>query len=221
MRTAAAPRMAHEEEGLLTLAEVEAAAKRVGCAVTVRATGPAYRVEVCSDAFAGLPSPRVQTLGYNDDAPPPPELLGYSTGFTQPTGVVHLETIETRKFTGFWSRKSERGAARYAAASRVNPGLLVGSAVVCWCRENGPFGCKAAQLLCIRDDERQHRSLVRYYRRLGFEVLREVGGDLRSVADRVVWGGDGTIMELDFDTYLRRLGGAVRLLGSESQLQGE
>ena len=61
-----------------------------------------------------------------------------------------------------------------------------------------------------QDDERQHRTLVRYYRRLGFKPLREIGSDLRSIGDRVVWGGDGTLMEVDFDAYARRMTRAIR-----------
>ena len=38
---------------------------------------------------------------------------------------------------------------------------------------------------------------MRYYRRLGFTPLREVRSDLRDMADRIVWGGEGTLMELD------------------------
>jgi hypothetical protein len=201
------------EEALLTLAEVEAAAARVGCELVVKATGPAYRIELLWEAGKTLPSPPVQTLGYNDDAPPPPELLGYSDGFTQPTGVTHLETIEVRRYTGFWARRREAGARRYAATRRLAPGLLVSLASACWIREKGPFGNERAQLLCIRDDERQHRSLVRYYRRIGFKTIREVGSDLRSVADRVVWGGEGTLMELDIDAMRRAFAPQVRKMG--------
>ena len=45
--------------------------------------------------------------------------------------------------------------------------------------------------LCTQEERN-----VTFYRRLGFRPMREVGSDLRSVADRVVWGGDGTIMEV-------------------------
>ena len=118
--------------------------------------------------------------------------------------------------TGFWSRKREAGAKRYEAASRLNPGLLLSLATASWIAEKGPFGNQRAQLLCIRDDERQHRSLVRFYKRLGFRTLREVGDDFRSVADRVVWGGDGTLMELDIPRMLRGAGpAALRRLGSD------
>ena len=86
---------------LSLLLRVEAAAKRVGCKLTFQATGPVYRIELLWDEGRQMPAPQVQTLGYNDESPPPPELLGYTNGFTQPTGVVHLETIEVRKYTGF------------------------------------------------------------------------------------------------------------------------
>ena len=69
-----------------------------------------------------------------------------------------------RKFTGFWSRRSERGGKRFDATRSMQPGLLLSAAVGCWIREKDPFRCKACQLLAIRDDEAQHRSLVRFYR---------------------------------------------------------
>ena len=197
----------------VTLAEVEEAARRLGCELRTSATGPAYRVELLWTKGRELPSPPVQTLGYNDDVPPPPELLGYSDGFTQPTGITHLETIEIRKFTGFWARRKERGALRYAAARRLKPGLLVSMGTACWIRERAAFSNARAQLLCVRDDERQHRSLVRYYRRLGFIPLREVGSDLKSLADRVLWGAEGTLMEIDIDAMRRLYAPSIRALG--------
>ena len=119
-----------------------------------------------------------------------------------------------RKFTGFGARGWVAGARRYEAARRLQPGLLVSLATACWIREQGAFGNTRAQLLCIRDDERQHRSLVRFYRRLGFRTLREVGDDIKSIPDRLVWGGDGTIMEIDIERMLRAYAGAVRSLGA-------
>ena len=200
----------NEASSLCTLEDVKAAAKRVGGEIVTKGTGPTFRIELLWDDGKNYIAPRVQQLGYQDDEPPPPELLGYCDGFTQPNGVTHLETIEIRKFSGFWSRKKERGAARYAEARKLNPGVLVSLATACYIREQALFGNERAQLLCIRDDERQHRSLVRFYRKLGFVTLREVGDDLKSIADRVVWGGDGTIMEIDIDGMRRRFAGSVR-----------
>ena len=205
---------------LLTLDEVKAAARRVGCEITTRSTGPAFHIEATWADGKAFPAPIIQTLGYQDDEPPSPELLGYCDGFTQPNGVTHLETIEVRKFTGFWARRKERGAARYAATKKLNPGLLISLATACFIREKAPFGNTRAQLLCIRDDERQHASLIRFYRRLGFVPIREVGDDLRSIADKVVWGGDGTIMENQIDDLRRIAARKVRALGVAKAAEG-
>ena len=129
--------MAADAAGLLTLAEIEAAARRVGCELKIKATGPKFRLELLWEDGKALPAPRIQTLGYQDDAPPPPELLGYCDGFTQPTGATHLEAIEIRKFTGFWARRKERGLARYEATKPLQPGILVAYATACWIREEG------------------------------------------------------------------------------------
>lgn len=202
-------------DGLLSLGDVDAAARRLGCELRTDVKGPAFRVEILWEGGKALPAPRVQMLGYNDEPLPPPELLGYCNGFTQPNGAAHLETIEVRKFTGFWSRKTERGSKRYAAARQLNPGLLLAVAAICCVRERAPFQCKRAELLCILDDERQHRSLVRFYRRLGCSPLREVGSDLRSVADRVLWGGEGTIMDVQVEAFLLKWTDAVRAMGMD------
>ena len=53
---------------------------------------------------------------------------------------------------------------------------------------------KRAQLLAIFDDEKQHKTLVRYYRKLGFAEMRDVGDDWRGLADRAVWGGVGALL---------------------------
>jgi hypothetical protein len=197
-----------------TLADVEAAAHAVGCEVSIKTAGPSFRIELIWQGGKALPAPVVQTLGSNDEPAPPPELLGYCNGFTQPTGAAHLETIEVRKFTGFWSRRTERGRKRYDATRRMQPGVLLGAAVCCWILERDPFGCKHAQLLCIRDDERQHRPLVRYYAQLGFHPLREVGPDLRGVADRIVWGGEGTLMEACLEDVVRRWSSTISLMAA-------
>jgi hypothetical protein len=202
---------------VITLEEVEDAARRVGCKLKITATGPAYKVELLWDAGASLPAPIVQTLGYQEDRPPPPDLLGYSNGFAQPNGVAHLETIEVRRFNGFWSRKTERGGARYAAARVLSPGILVSCAVCCWLREQSPFKCETAQLLCIRDDDRQHGLLVRYYKQLGFEPVREVGAGIQSVVDRITWGGDGTIMQVNIEKFAEKWAPAVCAIGAGSK----
>ena len=203
---------------LLTLDEVKPphAASAARSASAVDRT--AFHIEANGRWKRRFRVPIIQTLGYQDDEPPSPELLGYCDGFTQPNGVTHLETIEVRKFTGFWARRKERGAARYAATKKLNPGLLISLATACFIREKAPFGNTRAQPLCIRD-ERQHASLIRFYRRLGFVPIREVD-DLRSIADKVVWGGDGTIMENQIDDLRRIAARKVRALGVAKAAEG-
>ena len=156
--------------------------------------------------------------GGTEDAPS--ELLGYSTGWTQPTGVCHLESIKVREFSGYWTRKAKRSrlGRRYARAPTEHGlGLLLSTGVACWVTERAPFfRNRRAQLLAILDEPRQHKTLLRYYRYLGFAPLREVGDGLGSAGDLVVWGGVGTLMECDLIEFRRRWGAAVRRLGRAS-----
>jgi hypothetical protein len=74
-------------------------------------------------------------------------------------------------------------------------GPLIWAATFAWALEETP--CRRARLLAIRDGERQHRRLVRYFRRLGFRPLRELGGGPLDLAPRLLWGGAGLLMQGD------------------------
>jgi hypothetical protein len=86
-------------------------------------------------------------------------------------------------------------------------GPLIWAATFAWALEVTP--CRQATLLAIRDGERQHRRLVRYFRLLGFEPLRELGSGAMDLAPRLIWGGSGLLMRGDCTEGLRR--GAGRL----------
>jgi hypothetical protein len=88
-------------------------------------------------------------------------------------------------------------------------GPLIWAATFAWALEETP--CRSARLLAIRDGERQHRRLRRYFRRLGFTPLRELGGGPLDLAPRLLWGGAGLLMQGDCNEVLRR---SVRWLGS-------
>lgn len=182
-----------------SLSDVQATAARLGCSVVVKAWGPAYRLELHSSS----PLPEFATASGEQST-----LLGYTDGFTQPTGIVHLEGIQLRRFTGYWSRRQGSGARRYKDVPRGKAqnglGLLLGIALFCWINESAPFSCKRAQLLAILDDPRQHRILVRYYRLLGFKPVREVGDGLGSIGDLMAWGGNGLLMEVSVEAFLER-----------------
>jgi hypothetical protein len=81
---------------------------------------------------------------------------------------------------------------------RVFPGApagcadLIWAATMAWALEATP--CRRARLLAIRDDERQHRRLVRYFQSKGFQSVREVQAALLDLPLRMVWGGAGELM---------------------------
>ena len=195
-------RLAASDGELIQLSEVEEVAARLGCRLAVSSIGPAYKVELlwASDVAQ-------QMIGGDASRP---DLLGSSEGFTQPTGVVHLENIQLRRFTGYWRRSWSRRYEATPKLKRRHLGLLVSVGVAAWIKEQDPFQCQRMQLLAIFDEEKQHATLVRYYRRLGFKEMRDVGDDFRGVADRMVWGGVGTLMEGSVDDFLRKWGDAVR-----------
>lgn len=64
--------------------------------------------------------------------------------------------------------------------------------------------CRRARFLAIHDNDRQHRRLVRYFRGLGFEPLRELGSGPSDWGPRLIWGGSGLLMEGDCSETIRR-----------------
>lgn len=81
-------------------------------------------------------------------------------------------------------------------------GLLIWAATFAWALEATP--CRAARLLAIRDDEAQHRRLLRYFERLGFTPVRDLGAGPLDLGLRLVWGGSGLLMRGDCAEGLRR-----------------
>ena len=81
-------------------------------------------------------------------------------------------------------------------------GALIWAATFAWALETTP--CRRARLLAIRDNDQQHRRLVRYFRRLGFTSIREVGAAPADLPLRLVWGGAGLLMRGDCDEGLAR-----------------
>jgi hypothetical protein len=95
------------------------------------------------------------------------------------------------------------------ATAAVGP--LIWAATFAWALEATP--CRQATLLAIRDQEAQHRRLVRYFRQLGFTPLRELGGGAADLAPRLLWGGAGLLMRGQCTEGLarsaRRLAGVI------------
>jgi hypothetical protein len=81
-------------------------------------------------------------------------------------------------------------------------GPLIWAATFAWALEATP--CRQVTILAIRDSEAQHYRLVRYFRRLGFSPLRELGAGVADLAPRLIWGGSGLLMRADCAEVLRR-----------------
>lgn len=81
-------------------------------------------------------------------------------------------------------------------------GPLIWAATFAWALEATP--CRSARLLAIRDHEQQHRRLVRYFKRLGFQPIRPVGAAALDLPLRLVWGGAGLLMRGACTEGLRR-----------------
>ena len=62
-----------------------------------------------------------------------------------------------------------------------------------------------AKLLAIYDTEGYSKKLVRYFRIIGFKVVKEVGSGPIDLFLRLVWGGAGTLMKGDCFYILNKI----------------
>ena len=92
---------------------------------------------------------------------------------------------------------------RVVPAGPVGVGDLIWAATMAWALEATP--CRSARLLAIRDDEQQHRRLVRYFRQRGFSPVREVEAALWDLPLRLIWGGAGALMTGSCEQVLQRM----------------
>jgi len=105
-----------------------------------------------------------------------------------------------------WAYNAEKGlqldTMRVIPSRSVGVGDLIWAATMAWTLENTP--CRQARLLAIRDDERQHRRLKRYFEQRGFNTVREVESALWDLPLRMIWGGAGALMTGTVETVLHR-----------------
>ena len=91
---------------------------------------------------------------------------------------------------------------RVVPQSPAGVGDLIWAATMAWALEATP--CRRARLLAIRDDERQHRRLLRYFRQRGFQLEQDVAAALWDLPLRMVWGGAGALMSGSVEQVLER-----------------
>ena len=64
---------------------------------------------------------------------------------------------------------------------------------------------KKARLLAIYDTEGYSMKLVRYFKIIGFKIVKEVGSSPIDLFLRLVWGGAGTLMKGDCSYVLNKM----------------
>ena len=184
---AAAQRGSQQQQALLTVHDVTAAAQARGLALRLTTTGPLFTVSATAVA----------------DVDDTPWEVGVLQGFLLPPplgGLLHLDSVRV-----FNSRL--RGNLRGKAQSPFGIAVLLGAAAFAHAYA---AGCTRAELLAIDDGNGYAQRLVTYYRRLGFVTVRTVGdGGWQDIPDLLVWGGVGTRMDADIAAMLRRWSGAV------------
>ena len=113
------------------------------------------------------------------------QLLGEMKGWAyQNTKGLQLDTMKVGK----------------NANSKV--GDMIWAATMAWALEETP--CRSARLLAIYDENNQHKILQRYFRKRGFNTVRNVGSSPLDLPLRLVWGGAGAFMHGDCEKVLYR-----------------
>ncbi|MBM5800437.1 MAG: hypothetical protein FJ077_06270 [Cyanobacteria bacterium K_DeepCast_35m_m2_023] len=163
-----------------TLAELEAEARRRELLLRLQVRRPAglgwtLRVGVA----------RRQQHAGQTNVTAPLQLLGELKGWALPSAAgLRLDTM------------------RVQGDNSAGVGALIWAASFAWALEATP--CRSATILAIRDNERQHQRLVRYFQRLGFTPLRELGAGVLDLGPRLIWGGAGLLMQADCAEGLSR-----------------
>jgi len=80
---------------------------------------------------------------------------------------------------------------------------LIWASTMSWALEK--TSCKFARLLAIYDYEGYSKKLVRYFRFIGFDVIKEVGSSPTDLFLRLIWGGAGTLMKGDCSKIKKKL----------------
>tara|TARA_Y100001978_G_scaffold41536_1_gene37024 strand:+ start:56 stop:565 length:510 start_codon:yes stop_codon:yes gene_type:complete len=79
---------------------------------------------------------------------------------------------------------------------------LIWATTMAWALEKTK--CKYARLLAIYDSEGYSKKLIRYFKLIGFNLIREVGSSPSDLFLRLIWGGAGTLMKGDCSKILKK-----------------
>ena len=105
-----------------------------------------------------------------------------------------------------WAYQNKKGlqldTMKVSKNAKFKVGDLIWAATMAWALEETP--CRSARLLAIYDQNNQHEILQRYFRRRGFNTVRQVGSSPLDLPLRLVWGGAGAFMVGDCETVLKK-----------------
>ena len=105
-----------------------------------------------------------------------------------------------------WAYQNPKGLQldimKVGKSSNSRVGDMIWAATMAWALEETP--CRSARLLAIYDENNQHKTLQRYFRKRGFNTVRNVGSSLLDLPLRLVWGGAGAFMVGDCEEVLSR-----------------
>ncbi|MEB3233885.1 MAG: hypothetical protein VKM98_00520 [Cyanobacteriota bacterium] len=146
-------------------------------------------------------------------------------GWTLRVGVARRQTSGTLQLLGElkgWALPTAAGlrldTMRVQGDNTAGVGALIWAATFAWALEATP--CRRATILAIRDNDRQHQRLVRYFQRLGFAAVGELGAGVLDLGPRLLWGGSGLLMQIDCCDGLARSSRMLGLGAGEEQPQG-
>jgi len=129
----------------------------------------------------------------------PEQILGYCEGFVRPAGnILHVDKLEVWK-KALDRAKKENPEGFKNGGQVFGVSLLLGYLTMLHGKEKN---CNIAEFLAIDDEAFQHKRLVRFFKRAGFNKIRYVGDDMSNIPDRLVWGGCGTLMNQTIENLL-------------------
>ncbi len=95
-----------------------------------------------------------------------------------------------------WAYQNTKGlqldTMKVAKNAKSKVGDIIWASTMAWALEETP--CRSARLLAIYDENNQHKTLQRYFRKRGFNTVRNVGSSPLDLPLRLVWGGAGAFM---------------------------
>ena len=110
---------------------------------------------------------------------------------------------EMKGWTYFNKKSIQLDTLRILSNSPLFVSELIWATTMAWAIEKK--SSNQARLLAIYDTDGYSKKLVRYFKIIGFEIVKEVGSSPIDLFLRLIWGGAGTLMKGDCFLILNKL----------------